>query len=156
MDWKEEIENSLVAKGMHRVKYLNDNLVEYCKEYVKYLNEFNGINATEKIGSMVDTEYKYHPNFEVNGSRIIKIGGLGSGGIIGLGDFTLYCYFDWKRNLCLKYPIDLDGTNFQKKVVYGIELITEPERFEKDFIFQVFNKKVKQYIEMIDNHKSSR
>ncbi len=45
INWKDELNDYFIKNKMFRVKYLNDMLHDYLKEYVACVNEYNGIKA---------------------------------------------------------------------------------------------------------------
>ncbi len=61
MDWKENIGKILENKNSYRLNYLNENYLEnLIKEFITYLNEFNGMQARfEKLTFITDTKNLY-------------------------------------------------------------------------------------------------
>jgi len=150
MDWKTDIGNYFVENNVLRIKYLNDRLMEYCKEYIKYLNEFMGITAKIEQRELYKFGiYKIDINVE------IIIGGM----MNELCPFKMSCYFDEKGKLCLKYSDDYNdeaeiknlcdnSTENKDFQIYSKEEITEPEKVEKEYLFQLFNNRLKQFIDL--------
>jgi len=95
MNWKDELNDYFIKNKMFRVKYLNDMLHDYLKEYVLYINEFNGIKASIKLVS----------------TRFLKDCKLANIEIIFDSSpfphkFNVEYYFNENGNLFLKYPYD--------------------------------------------------
>jgi len=146
MDWKEDIGDYFASINVFRIKYLNDKLREYCKEYVQYLNEFNGITASSDSGDIV-------PNLGGIRTTELKIATIEEYGDKIL-PFMMFCHFDGTGKLCLKYSIDINGATLLDSYIkdnhkYQTEEITDPEKVEKEFIFQLFNNRLKQYTDLI-------
>jgi hypothetical protein len=146
MDWKEDIGDYFASINVFRIKYLNDKLREYCKEYIQYLNEFNGITASSEGG-------EYVPNLGGISTIYLKIATIEEAGDKQF-PFKMFCHFDGTGKLCLKYSVDIDGmalldSSIKDKHLYQTEEITDPEKTEKEFVFQLFNNRLKQYTDLI-------
>ncbi len=148
MTWKEDITEYFAKNNVFRVKYLNDMLQGYCKEYILFINEFNGITAT------------FNPEYssDVPGILICVID-IGFSNDTMKDELKISCYFDNLGNLQIRYPDDYNYNAEWKHVTgkssstkkdfhkYQKEEVNEPEKIEKDYIFQIFNERLKQYIE---------
>lgn len=138
MEWKDDIGSYFEKNGIYRLDYLNKLLLEYCEEWIRYLNSFSGIVA--KQDSFTHPEYLisvkkgYNYPFKV----IIHFK------LIASGD---------KCCLYIKYTKSLSGI---KKIMkldekdegfyqWGEEEITEPEMVEKGYILQLLNNRFKDY-----------
>jgi len=148
MNWKDELNEYFIKNKMFRVKYLNEMLHEYLNEYVLYINEFNGIKVNLNLKFPTSSLLKE-----------IKIGVIEI--VIDTSyrhKFNVDCYFNELGNLCLKYPYDYDYRteieaifNGELKEVdyhlYNEDEINDLERIEKEFIFQLLNTRIMNFIE---------
>lgn len=151
MDWKEDLGDYFATNDMFRIQYLNDKLVEYCKEYMQYINEFNGVKGTLKQG---EPTYGYMSNINKNEMHIdIVVGNMKE-----IYPFILSCYFDMNANLIFDYSKYLDykrkmfegiGVSKDKMVIYTKEneVCSEDEKIEKGYIFQLLNNALKKHID---------
>jgi hypothetical protein len=147
MNWKDELNDYFIKNKMFRVKYLNDILHENLNEYALYIDQFNGIKA----------------NFKSINTHLLKDIKLGVIEIIVDTSsyphkFNIECYFNELGNLCLKYPLDYDynaknSATFNPELkkddyhLYNEDEINDLERIEKEFIFQLLNTRIINFIE---------
>lgn len=143
-DWKGTLGEYFGNMGIHRVKYLNEKLMSNCMEYVAYLNEFEGVSA--KLES-------YRQGFIQGGATMcIEI----STDTKHYKQFKLSCIFNNSGNLILVSTTDYDYNLFpsaQKEAgdnwTYQEEELSEPERVEKEYQFESFSIRLKNYIEKL-------
>ena len=155
-DWKSNIGSFFYQNGIFRKEYLNDKLRDNCKEYSKYLNEFQGI-VTEvgRYKHIVDEETSFetlitiHLNHEVCNGRIMN------------APFKIGLSFNGADNLFIKYSTFYD---FRKKTLriikgkgdeiepysYKEENLNESEIHEKEYVFQIINQRLTNYIELME------
>jgi hypothetical protein len=147
MNWKDELNEYFIKNEMFRVKYLNEMLFEFLKEYVLFISEYNGIKANLKPIST--------PLFNDIKIALIEIVIDTTSGRHG---FKIECYFNNQGNLFLKYPYDYSYKGQLSAILnpelkkddyhlYNEEEISEEERIEKEFIFQLLNTRIIKYIE---------
>jgi hypothetical protein len=151
-DWKSNVGEYLTKKGIYRLKFLNEKLYEYCSEYTIYLNEFQGIRASvnrgDYIGSGLWETILYIDLDLINTGRINNIG------------FILACKFTETGNLFIQYSTGYNWEGRIKATVRGIdentdfhsykeEVISGPETLEKEYIFQLINHRLINYIEAL-------
>ncbi len=157
MNWQDDLFEYFTTNKMYRVKHLNNLLHNYCKEYVLFLNEFNGMTA------------KFNPDYgkELPG---ILIGGMYISirtDYLLIQEFKITCYFNQLGKLCLKYPDGYDYDKDWKSLLdkstdkekdfhsYEEDEINDPERIEKEYIFQLLNTRIKNFIESEKVNQSS-
>ena len=147
MNWKDELHDYFTKNEIYRVKYLNDLLYNYLKEYVLYIDEYNGIKVNLKqISTRLLKDCKL-ANIEI----ILDTSSFSH-------KFNVECYFNEQGNLFLKYPYDYDYNSKLKSTfndefkkddyhLYKEEEISDDERIEKEFIFQLLNTRIINFIE---------
>ena len=144
MDWKEDIEKYFADQGYFKLKYLNENLLEYCREYVTFLNEFSRLEAV--IGKIPDHIEERFSNFIQNKTIVIEI--KGSNNNDGLPKFTFSCYYDDCGKLLLMYPVKFyfKKGSLNPRLTYNVDEITDSKKNEKEYVFMLFNNILKQFI----------
>lgn len=148
-DWQSNIGTYFAENKIYRVKYLNEKLVVYCKEYVDYLNEFYGVKAIRSD----DNNSMYHP--DIGNSPIFKF--IISVNIRTKKDefegFKIQCFYNTEGHLCLESATGLDymkGLNSKGDYArYRTEVFDEPEILEKEYIFQLINQRLMNFIEKL-------
>jgi len=143
-DWKATLGTFFTENSSFRIEYMNKNLKTFCDEYVKFLKEFHYIHATNQI------EYFGRDG---SGCRIeVEMQN------ISRKPFKLYCVYNLDGHLFLKTTVDFDfprenpfededkNEDYYK---YQEEELPEPEIFEKEYLFQLFNTRFIQYINTI-------
>ena len=150
MDWKEDIGNYFASQNVFKVKYLNEKLSNNSKEYVDYINQFSGITASFEDSDSV-------PDFIGVRTTNLKIEIVTGGMMKRLFPFKISCYYDGGGNLFIKHSIGIDmaialsSNSNRDSHIYKEEVITDPERTEKEFVFQLLNNRLKHYIDSQDN-----
>lgn len=121
----------------------------YCKEYVGFLNEFND-----------NVRASFSPSYDSVPGILAAVIDINFRTDYIDENFKIICYFDKSGNLFLKYPDDYNyyaemkhvlGENSDTKKdfhVYQEEALNEPEKLEKEYIFQLFNNRIKQYLDV--------
>jgi hypothetical protein len=147
MDWKASIGEYFTQNGIHRVAFLNNKLESYCEEYAKYLNEYYGVR--------VKFERHYTRGEDICGqSMTILIRTENK----EFKPFKLFCKYNTYGNLELKTSIDYEYLLFPTeaeiksgdKWAYDEEEHSEPEVFEKEYLFELFTCKLKDYIAVLN------
>ena len=158
MNWKDDLNEYFTSNNMYRVEYLNNMLNEYCKEYILHLNEFNGIIAKFK------TEVSYEVPDLPAGVKLGKLEINFKSNELHV-TFVMTCYFDKYGKLRFIYPSDynyaaefkdiFEKTSDEKKDfhIYESDEFNEAEKIQKEYIFQLFNERFKQYIEKQKSNK---
>ena len=149
MDWKDDLFDYFTSKNIFRIKYLNDMLHIYLKEYVNFLNEFND-SLIAKYNETYSSEVPGIPIGVIE--IIIRTDKMNE-------EFSITSYFNKTGQLCIKYSDDYDYNAELKHITgknsdvkkdfhkYEEEEFDEPEKIEKEYIFQLFNNRLKSYID---------
>jgi len=145
-DWKATMGVFFTENKLFRLDYLNKNLKTYCDEYVKYMNEFHDVNASIKNEYLENGIQGYGIHVVMRNLSCIP--------------FKLSCGFNLDGHLFLKTSVDYNYSLELKGVfedddenkdyyIYQEEVLSEPEIFEKEYLFQLFNTRFIQYINTI-------
>lgn len=146
MDWKEEIGNYFGSNNIYRTEFSNKILAEILKEWISYLNKFQGVTAS------IDLTPEYD-----NGEALPVLSGI-------IQIRTKYTeYFPFKFKICyktredeglfinLKYSIGVDIKiaidNIKDAHIYELEQLFEPEIFEKEYVLQLLNLRLMGWID---------
>ena len=157
-NWKSNIGDIFARHGNYRLKLLNSNLKVVCKEFIEYLAEFDGITASLKDGERIETHSTLYE------TRI----SISSNDHFPNASFILNCYYDNRSFLMIQYPVYYDygaemKTLFEENshkskqddfYEFEQEELTEPERFEKDFIIQLIINRFERYIDTMKLRKT--
>lgn len=150
-DWKTNLGEFFAENGLFRLKFLNEKLKTYCDEYVCYLNEFYDVRAT--IRREIHQRDIYGYDLSVSERQHND------------QPFKLFCVYEETGHLFLKtsveynYLVAMRGlfTEPEKTVdpyTYRKEVLDEPEIYEKEYLFQLFNSRLIDYFNKIkDNSK---
>jgi hypothetical protein len=149
MDWKDNIGEYLVGKGIFRLDYLNTNLNQVCDEWLTYLNEFKGIQAYR-----MDTKYREDIP---RPSSLLVVSFKNTGEFFPFKIFITYKLHDNSNKMCLYMRstsvlhdiIETLGLKREDEAHYKWieEELVDPEIFEKGYILQLLNYRLKRYYE---------
>jgi hypothetical protein len=152
--WKSNIGEYFSKKGVFRLKFLNGLLYDHCKEYVKYVGEFHGISASVvlvKTGIQDVSGCLIYINMDF----LDPIRRENSGFVMNIwynDEARLYMKYSifFKWGLCIKSSLISDNRekDFHE---YLEEELSEPEIIEKEYIFQLINARLINYIEKMQN-----
>jgi hypothetical protein len=145
-DWKTNLGEFFASNGLFRLKFLNEKLKIYCDEYVNYLNEFYNVQATIRR--------EYHQS-DINGYEI-------SVALRHYQDepFKLFCVYEESGHLFLRSSVDYNYRTALRAVLkvtektvdpykHHHETFDEPEIYEKEYLFQLFNSRLIEYLNKI-------
>lgn len=137
--------NCFGAYGIIRQEYLNRQLDLYCKEYVEYLREFSGMRCRIGEGKRIGNGLS-EIGFKIGNNQFTQyVSGFDN-------DFKMFCHFNADGNLVLRYSKSwrnrfTDLMENEDKCDYEEEIFCEAERVEKEYILQLFNKRLFDYFE---------
>jgi hypothetical protein len=169
-EWKNNLGKQFAQRGIYRLKYINDSLQSNLKEYCRYLNEFFDLNASSGTVNNSDTYNSNSPYkvFEemVDASRthsiflIVVNFKIEYDAALYYGPFKLGILFTGHDGLNIKYTKQystvrslrnaLDINDRQKKrepYEWAEEKFTNPEILEKEYLFQLINNRLINYMD---------
>ena len=154
-DWKSNIGEYFSGKGTFRLDYIKDKIIKDCEEYLKYLDSFNGIRPGRPISRDIeDKSYDFvmKINLDKMGGRIYEAPFIMGIDVNDEGNFNIMysvCYdwgkrYDWSNGIANLLKKNIDPKDLYH---YEEEEITEPERLEKEWFFQLITERLINYIE---------
>lgn len=152
-DWKSNIGEFFTKQGIYRLKFMNQKLFEYFTEYMSYLNEFHGIHArtdrVEHLGSGL-WDINLYINFHLNyTSKLHEAGFILQGQFNETGNLLINYStgYNWAGRINATIKSKDEDVDFHS---YKEEELTGPEILEKEYIFQLINQRLMNYVEAVN------
>ena len=169
-DWKTNIGEQFAERGIYRLKYLNDKILNDCSEYCNYLEEFEDLIVEIKSISSLNT-YDEDSPYKVF-ERLVDAGGLHKIWLITINfrlnynialysaPFQLGFVYTGHDGLIIKYTklhssrkafknvlTKRNGKKRGDAYVWEEEKLKEPEVLEKEYLFQLLNNRLTNFID---------
>jgi hypothetical protein len=156
-DWKSNIGNYLAGKGAYRTDLIKKQLDQHCKEYLEYLGSFNGISTHRDYSRALESDDVFYTRVLTIHLDKIENGNIRNAPfVIGFlinddGTFLIKysTRFNWNKNL--KMILSSGKEDTVKCYEFKEEVLDEPERFEKEWLFQIINQRLMDYIDGFTN-----
>ena len=151
-----DVDDIAPENGAYRLKYIQDKLRKDCDEYITYLNRFDGIRAGYLRYNYIG-EISFDFVLEIHLDRIHNGNLINAPFIMGIrineeGTFYLMyaAKYDWSAQIKSMMKNDREPKGLH---AFLIDEISDPERFEKEFMFQVFNQRLTGYVDSFNKNK---
>ena len=151
MDWKENLGKIMTANHWYRLDMLNKQLGLWCKEWVDYVNEFNGNSANLSFGKFEFANVIVATTFiTVYDNRKLSYFPFKARlGYFVSREAKLTLYFASTERVNYDLDVQMKIRERESDLLYiwhNEDEITDAEFFEQGFVLQLLNNRFQLYI----------